>query len=107
MLCISNSGYNNNSRNFLNRKTTTNNENSGYTLNYIKKRTTPGTVIFLTGVSKSYPILRSHTVLNALHQQLDEVSKIGSQKADTSSTLGLGGASTPCENQGNKLWFYA
>lgn len=47
--------------------------NANLIVNYIKERTTPGTVIFLTGVGKSYPILRSHNVLNALHQQLDEV----------------------------------
>lgn len=34
----------------------------------------PGnTVVFLTGVGKAYPFLRSHNVLNNLHQALDQV----------------------------------
>ncbi len=31
------------------------------------------TVVFLTGVGKAYPFLRSHNVLNNLHQVLDKV----------------------------------
>lgn len=35
---------------------------------------TPGdSVVFLTGVGKAYPFLRSHNVLNNLHQVLDKV----------------------------------
>lgn len=45
-------------------------------VNYIKERTSTGSVVFLTGVGKAYPILRSHNILNALHQQLDEVPVI-------------------------------
>ena len=45
-------------------------------VNYIKERTGKGSVVFLTGVGKAYPMLRSHNVLNALHQQLDEVPVI-------------------------------
>ena len=45
-------------------------------VNYIKERTSNGSVVFLTGVGKAYPLLRSHNVLNALHQQLDEVPVI-------------------------------
>lgn len=40
---------------------------------YIKKNTEPDSVIFLTGVGKCYPILRSHKILNILHQHIDDV----------------------------------
>lgn len=42
-------------------------------VNYIIDNTPDHSVVFLTGVGKAYPILRSHNVLNNLHQQLDEV----------------------------------
>ncbi len=42
-------------------------------VNYIKDRTTENSVIFITGIGKCYPILRSHTVLNNLHQVIDNV----------------------------------
>ncbi len=37
------------------------------------KEMTGNTVVFLTGVGKAYPFLRSHNVLNNLHQVLDHV----------------------------------
>lgn len=40
---------------------------------YIQEHTPYDSVIFLTGVGKCYPILRSHTVLNNLHQVIDYV----------------------------------
>jgi len=40
---------------------------------HIKNNTPSNSVIFLTGVGKCYPILRSHTVLNNLHQVIDNV----------------------------------
>ena len=40
---------------------------------HIVDNTPPGSVVFLTGVGKCYPILRSHTVLNNLHQVIDNV----------------------------------
>lgn len=40
---------------------------------YIKERTTDDAVVFITGIGKCYPILRSHTVLNNLHQVIDNV----------------------------------
>ena len=49
---------------------------SNLIVNYIKDRYTEDSVIFITGVGKAYPILRSHNVLNNLHQQLDEVPVI-------------------------------
>lgn len=40
---------------------------------YIKDNTPPKSVVFITGIGKCYPILRSHTVLNNLHQVIDNV----------------------------------
>lgn len=42
-------------------------------VSYIKERTPDNSVVFITGVGKCYPILRSHTVLNNLHQVIDYV----------------------------------
>ena len=42
-------------------------------VNYIKERTPDKSVVFITGIGKCYPILRSHTVLNNLHQVIDDV----------------------------------
>ena len=42
-------------------------------VSYIKDRSEPDSVIFLTGIGKCYPLLRSHTVLNNLHQVIDDV----------------------------------
>ena len=40
---------------------------------HIKEHTPPKSVVFITGIGKCYPILRSHTVLNNLHQVIDNV----------------------------------
>lgn len=42
-------------------------------VNYIKDNTPDKAIIFITGIGKCYPILRSHTVLNNLHQVIDHV----------------------------------
>lgn len=42
-------------------------------VNHIKNDTPENAVVFLVGVGKCYPILRSHTVLNNLHQVIDNV----------------------------------
>ena len=42
-------------------------------IQYIQERTPDNTIIFLTGIGKCYPLLRSHTVLNNLHQVIDHV----------------------------------
>ena len=42
-------------------------------VNYIRKRTPEKAIVFLVGIGKCYPILRSHTVLNNLHQVIDNV----------------------------------
>ena len=36
-------------------------------VNFIQDNTTINSVVFLTGVGKSYPLLRSHNILNNLH----------------------------------------
>lgn len=47
--------------------------NANLIVNYIIERTPDNCVVFLTGVGKAFPILRSHNVLNNLHQHLDKV----------------------------------
>ena len=42
-------------------------------VNHIKDNTPDKVVVFITGIGKCYPILRSHTVLNNLHQVIDNV----------------------------------
>ena len=40
---------------------------------YIKENTNSDDIVFLTGVGKVWPIIRSHTVLNNLHRAVDHV----------------------------------
>jgi hypothetical protein len=40
---------------------------------YIRDNTPQNAVVFITGIGKCYPILRSHSVLNNLHQVIDDV----------------------------------
>ena len=40
---------------------------------YIQKQTPEKAIVLLVGIGKCYPILRSHTVLNNLHQVIDNV----------------------------------
>lgn len=40
-------------------------------IKYISDRVELNDVIFITGVGKSWPIIRSHTILNSLHNRLD------------------------------------
>lgn len=42
-------------------------------IGYIKERTPEKAILFLTGIGKCYPVLRSHTVMNNLHQVIDDV----------------------------------
>ena len=44
------------------------NDDDSFIVQYIKDHTPENAVVFLTGVGKCYPILRSHKVLNNLHQ---------------------------------------
>ena len=49
---------------------------SNLIVKYIKERYSPDSIIFITGVGKAYPLLRSHNVLNNLSQQIDDVPVI-------------------------------
>lgn len=40
-------------------------------INYIMEHTSTDSVVFLTGIGKCFPILRSHKILNNLHQVMD------------------------------------
>lgn len=42
-------------------------------ISYIKERMPEKGIIFLTGIGKCYPILRSHSILNNMHQVIDRV----------------------------------
>lgn len=44
------------------------NDDDSLIVQYIKENTPEDAVVFLTGIGKCYPILRSHKVLNNLHQ---------------------------------------
>lgn len=44
------------------------NDDDSLIVQHIKDHTPDNAVVFLTGIGKSYPILRSHKVLNNLHQ---------------------------------------
>ncbi len=46
---------------------------SNLIVQYIKERVRDNNVVFITGVGKAYPLLRSHNVLNNLHLQVDNV----------------------------------
>jgi len=48
-------------------------EKNDLIIQYIRDRVEKDNVVFITGVGKVWPIIRSHTVLNNLHQVLDEV----------------------------------
>lgn len=48
-------------------------KDAGMIVQYIQERTPEEAVIFLTGIGKCYPLLRSHKVLNNLHQAIDRV----------------------------------
>lgn len=47
------------------------NEDESLIVNYINTHTPNDSVVFLTGVGKCFPILRSHKILNNLHQVMD------------------------------------
>ena len=45
----------------------------GLIVEYIREITPEKAIVFLVGVGKCFPIIRSHTVLNNLHQVIDNV----------------------------------
>lgn len=49
------------------------NATDGLVVEYIKTRIPKDAIVFITGIGKCYPIIRSHTILNNLHQGIDNV----------------------------------
>ena len=49
------------------------NDEDNLIIKYIDENTPEDAVVFLIGIGKCYPVLRSHKVLNNLHQTLDRV----------------------------------
>ena len=49
------------------------NDDDSIIVQYIKDNTPDNAIVFLTGIGKCYPILRSHKVLNNLHQAFVKV----------------------------------
>lgn len=49
------------------------NDEDSMIVKHIQDNTPADAVIFLTGIGKCYPILRSHKILNNLHQAMDTV----------------------------------
>ena len=49
------------------------NDSDSLIVKHIQENTPEDAVVFLIGIGKCYPILRSHKVLNNLHQALDRV----------------------------------
>ncbi|HHW38997.1 MAG TPA: DUF1788 domain-containing protein [Bacillales bacterium] len=47
--------------------------NNDLVVQYITDRVKANDIVFLTGIGKSFPIIRSHTVLNTLQKKVDEV----------------------------------
>ncbi len=43
---------------------------------YISSRTEKDDIVFITGVGKTWPVIRSHTILNSLHSAIDDVPVI-------------------------------
>ena len=43
---------------------------------HLQENTPDDSIVFLTGIGKCYPVLRSHTLLNNLHQVIDHVPVI-------------------------------
>lgn len=42
-------------------------------VDYIRQRVNKNHIVFVTGVGKAWPIIRSHLILNTLHSVIDEV----------------------------------
>lgn len=49
------------------------NDANSLIVQYIQEHTPEDAVVFLIGIGKCYPILRSHKILNNLHQAIDRV----------------------------------
>lgn len=49
------------------------NDDSSLIVKHIRDNTPENAVVLITGVGKAYPLLRSHKILNNLHQAIDHV----------------------------------
>lgn len=49
------------------------NDKDSLIVKHVQDNTPQDAVVFLTGIGKCYPILRSHKILNNLHQSIDNV----------------------------------
>lgn len=49
------------------------NQDNNLIINHIVENTPDNTIVFITGVGKVFPFIRSHTILNNLHQKLYKV----------------------------------
>ena len=65
------SGFEKISRNIANRLQV--NSTNSLFIKYIEERLQERSIIFITGIGKCYPIVRSHTVLNNLTMVIDNV----------------------------------
>lgn len=52
------------------------NSTDGLIVRYIEERIDEKNIVFVTGIGKCYPIIRSHTILNNLHMVIDNVPVI-------------------------------
>jgi len=48
-------------------------QNNDLMVEYIRDRVNCNDIVFLTGVGKAWPIIRSHTILNTLHSVIEHV----------------------------------
>jgi len=51
-------------------------QNNDLVVQYIRERVGSNDIVFLTGIGRAWPIIRSHTVLNTLHAVIDSVPLI-------------------------------
>lgn len=52
------------------------NSTDGLIVRYIEERIDEKNIVFVTGIGKCYPIIRSHTILNNLHMVIDNTPVI-------------------------------
>jgi len=55
------------------RRTLRVSQNDDLIVEYIKERIHDNAIVFLSGIGKAWPIIRSHTVLNSLHAAVENV----------------------------------
>ncbi|MGV8154533.1 MAG: DUF1788 domain-containing protein [Alkaliphilus sp.] len=58
------------------RRTLRFNQEDDKIVSYIRDRIKPDSVVFLTGIGKAWPVIRSHSVLNSLHVAVENVPVI-------------------------------